>query len=181
MLKKYVIRLSEREREQLLELTQSGKAAAKKHTHARLLLKADCAEGRPGWSDERIREALDTSTATVARVRQLFVEQGLPAALERKSLQRPRRRRLDGVQEAHLIALACREPPRGHDHWTLRLLADKMVALEYVDELSYETVRRTLKKRTQALAEETVVHPAESERRVCLAHGRGARPIPTTL
>lgn len=143
--KKYTVRLRPAERDELLELTNTGQAAARKLTHARILLKADCAQGE-GWTDEVIHAALDVSTATVARIRRLYVEGGLPAALERKPLRRHRPRRLDGAQEAHLIALACSEPPVGHEHWTLRLLAERMVVLEYTDELSHETVRTTLKK-----------------------------------
>ncbi len=143
MLKKYVVRLKDTEREQLLELINSGQAAARKLAHARILLKADDVEG---WSDEAIHEALDVSLATIARVRKAYVEGGLAAAIERKPLRRHRPRRLDGGQEAHLIALACSEVPAGYEHWTMRLLAAKMVALEYVEELSHETVRTTLKK-----------------------------------
>ncbi len=143
LLKKYVVQLKDTERTHLLDLINSGQAAARKLTHARILLKAD---GVEGWSDEAIHEALDVSLATIARVRKAFVEGGLAAALERQPLRRHRPRRLDGVQEAHLIALACSEVPDGYEHWTLRLLAEKMVALEYVEELSHETVRTTLKK-----------------------------------
>jgi hypothetical protein len=146
MLKKYVVRLKPEEREHLLELTQNGQAAAKTLAHARILLKADCAKDHVGWTDEAIREALDVSVAMIERVRCTYVRQGLDTAIKRRSRTRQRARRLDGVQEAHLIALACSEPPTGHEHWALRLLADKMVALEYVEELSHETVRRTLKK-----------------------------------
>jgi transposase len=114
--------------------------------HARILLKADCAEEQVGWTDEAISEALDVSVATIERVRGTYVRQGLDMALKRKSRTRQRTRRLDGVQEAHLIALACGAPPDGQDHWTLRLLADRMVELRYADSLSHETVRTTLKK-----------------------------------
>ncbi len=116
MPKKYIVRLKPEEREQLLELTQNGKAAAKTLTHARILLKADCAETRQGWTDEAIREAFDVRVATVERVRRTYVCQGFDAAIQRKSRKRQRTRRLDGIQEAHLIALACSEPPAGHEH-----------------------------------------------------------------
>jgi transposase len=112
-------------------------------THARILLKAD---ERTGWTDEAIHQAFEVSIATIERVRHRYVLHGLEAAVHRKKLSRPRPRRLDGTHEAHLIALACSQPPTGHGHWTMRLLAEKMVRLEYVEDVSYETVRRTLKK-----------------------------------
>jgi transposase len=122
------------------------------------------AAGGPGWNDEAIVEALEVGRATVERVRKEFVEEGLEAALERRKPRRQYRRKLDGDGEAHLIALACQEPPEGHRRWTLQLLADRMVQLEYVDEISYQTVRRTLKKRrTQA-----VVHSSQGQCRVRL-------------
>lgn len=146
MPKKYVVKLKRDERKQLLKLVRDGTGSAKVLTHARILLKADCAQGQPGWTDETIRDALDVSVATVERIRQRYVRHGLDAAVKRHARSRERARRLNGKQEAHLIALACSKPPTGHEHWTLRLLADRMVGLEYVDELSHETVRRTLKK-----------------------------------
>jgi transposase len=139
--------LTAEERQQLADLTASGKAAAKKLTHARILLKADAADGGPAWADDRIAQALDVSVATVERVRQRFVEQGLEAALVRKKQDHPSRApRLDGTAEARLIALACSAPPRGRKAWTLRLLADRLVELEVVGSVSYETVRQVLKK-----------------------------------
>jgi transposase len=146
MHKKYIVKLKPEERAELLELTQNGQAAAKTLTHARVLLKANATESQPGWTDQAIGDALDVSVATIERVRRLYVQQGLDAALKRKSRTQHRSRRLDGNQEAHLIALTCSEPPTGHSRWTLRLLADRMVKLEYAEELSHETVRRTLKK-----------------------------------
>jgi transposase len=128
-----------------------GKAAARKLTHARILLKADVAGGGPGWNDERIAEGLEVGCATVERVRKEFVEEGLDAALERRRPRRLYLRKLDGEGEAHLVALACQKPPEGRSRWTLQLLADRMVQLEYVDEISYQTVRRTLKKTRSSL------------------------------
>jgi len=144
MPKKYIVRLSEEERVELEKLIGSGKGAARKINHARILLKAD-ADGA-NWTDEKIRDALDTSFSTILRVREGFVEEGLEAALNRKRPGKTLERKLDGVQEAHLIAVACSPAPEGRKRWTLRLLADKMVELAYVDTLSYETVRQTLKK-----------------------------------
>jgi len=131
----------------LHELISAGKASAKKLAHARILLKADTAPHGPAWPDARIAEAAEVSVATVERIRQRFVEQGFEAALVRKKQDRPsRERKLDGAAEARLIALACSRPPQGRDHWTMRLLADKLVELEVVEAISDETVRRTLKK-----------------------------------
>jgi len=114
--------------------------------HARILLKADVGAGGPGWDDARIAEAVECGTSTVYRVRQAFVERGLDAALLRKKPTGRQFRKLDGAQEAQLIALACGAPPEGRVHWTLRLLADRLVALEVVDTISPECVRMTLKK-----------------------------------
>jgi transposase len=144
--KKYIVRLSEEERAGLGELVRKGKAAARKLTHGRILLKADVSSGGPGWQDEEISTALEVSTGTVQRIRQLFVEAGLEAALNPRPASQPRPWKLDGVGEAQLIALACSEPPAGQARWTLRLLAEQMVELAYVDTLSYETVRQVLKK-----------------------------------
>jgi len=146
MKKKYIVTVTEEERRRLQEMLSRGKAAARKLMHARILLKADAAAGGPGWNDETIAEALEIGRATVERVRKAFVEEGLQAALERRKPRRQYRRKLDGDGEAHLVALACQEPPEGRSRWTLRLLADRMVQLEYVDQISYQTVRRTLKK-----------------------------------
>jgi transposase len=146
MNKKYRVLLTDEERNHLEKLVRKGKAHARKLLYARILLKAD--EGGPAssWTDERIAEALEVSVATVARERRRFCEEGLEVALLPKKPGRPRRRVLDGRAEAHLIALACSNPPEGREHWPLRLLADRMVELGYVESLCYETVRRTLKK-----------------------------------
>ncbi len=144
-MKRYVVTLESEERELLQQLIHKGKAAARKLTHARILLRADSAKGQSGWTDEQISQALDVHPATVANIRRRFVEEGLDAALNpRPGGHRPRK--LDGEAEAHLIALICSQPPEGHQGWTLRLLADRMVELNYVDDVSHETVRQTLKK-----------------------------------
>ena len=145
-MKKYVVTLELEERELLQQLIRKGKAAARKLTRARILLKADSSEGQPGWTDEQIAQALDIHCSTVANVRRRLVEQGWEAALNRRPPTRQYERKLDGDAEAHLIALVCGEPPQGHERWTLRLLADRMVELGYVDAVSHETVRQTLKK-----------------------------------
>jgi len=151
MKKKYIVTLAEDERKVLEGMLSRGKAAARKLMHARILLKADAASGGPDWHDDRIAEALEVGRATVERVRKQFVEEGLDAALERRTPRRRYRRKLDGDGEAHLVALACQEPPEGRSRWTLQLLADRMVELEYVDQISYQTVRRTLKKTNSSL------------------------------
>jgi hypothetical protein len=145
MNKKYTVRLTDNERQALLQLTKTGKAAAYKIKHAHILLQVD-ANG-PNWSDEHVANALHCHGNTVRNVRQRFVEQGLEAAMVRKKQVNPSRQRLlDGAQEAHLIALRCSQPPAGQAKWTLQLLADKLVALDVVATISYETVRQTLKK-----------------------------------
>jgi transposase len=146
MAKRYRVTLTQPERQELQQLISRGKADARKLTHARILLQADEAEGGPRRTDEQIASALDTSTRTVERVRERFVEQGIEAALLPRPGRRVYARKLDGRQEAKLIALACGKPPAGKRRWTLRLLADEMVELEVVDSLSHETVRQTLKK-----------------------------------
>ena len=146
-MKKYVVTLTAEERGQLQALIRAGKASALKLARARIVLKADQAKGGPNWPDERIAEALDVGLATVARVRQRFVEFGVVAALERRKQARPSRvRALDGRAEAKLIALACSAPPDGRPAWTLQLLADRLVELHVVDAVSDETIRRVLKK-----------------------------------
>jgi hypothetical protein len=143
-LTKYAVRLAEAERARLRTLVGSGAAPARMLTRARVLLKADQGEGGAAWADAAIAGALDVHTATVARVRRQFVEQGLEAALERKRPDRVYERALDGAAEAHLVALACSAPPAGRERWTLRLLAGELVRLEVVEAVSHETVRRTL-------------------------------------
>jgi transposase len=145
MNKKYIVTLNQDERQLLEKLISNGKGAAGKLLRARILLKADASGGGPGWTDERIQEALDVGRLTICRVRQTFVEEGFEAALSRRRHRRYRPRRLDGDQEAHLIALACSSPPVGRRRWTLRLLADKMVELGHSQRVSPETLRQTLK------------------------------------
>lgn len=145
MVKKYVIALSQEEQQWLEQFTTTGKHAAYQMNHARILLKADRNQDGGSWCDVAIQAAFDVSLRTIERVRQRFVEEGLAAGLK----QRPgagRKRQMQGEQETHLIALRCSEPPQGQARWTLRLLADQMMALGYVESISHETVRQTLKK-----------------------------------
>jgi Homeodomain-like domain len=143
---KYAVYLTEAERAQLRTLVGSGVAAARLLTRARVLLKADQGEGGAAWADAAIAGALDIHPTTVARIRRQFVDQGLETALERKRPDRVYARTFDGKAEAHLVALACSQPPGGRERWTLRLLADALVRLEVVETVSYETVRRTLQQ-----------------------------------
>ena len=144
---KFKVTLTPDERLRLRTLIASGTAAASKLVHARVLLKADAADGGPAWPDDAIAEAVEVHPDTVARVRQRFVEAGLDAALVRKPQARPGRTRvLDGRAEAKLVVLACSAPPDGRAVWTMQLPADKLVALEVVAAISDETVRRTPKK-----------------------------------
>ena len=142
MSKKYIVSLSAEERQSLKQLTLKGKAPAYKINHARILLKADTNQQDGGGVDEAISKALDVSIPTIERVRRLFVEQGIEAALNRQP-PRNTKPRIDGEQEAHLIALTCSQPPEGQARWTLRLLAERMVELDYVESISYETILRT--------------------------------------
>jgi transposase len=146
MKKKYPVILSDTERVQLKNLIAAGTAPARKLTHARILLKADQSPEGPAWVDEQVAEAVEVSQPTVSRVRKQYFEEGMEAALDRRPPNREYHRKLDGEQEARLVALACSEPPEGQARWSLRLLADRMVELEVVEEISYQTVRRTLKK-----------------------------------
>ncbi len=145
-MKVYRVRLAPQERAHLEELLSKGKAAARTLTHARILLKADEGEAGPHLSDEAIAEALDVNRSTVERVRIRCVEEGFEAALRPRPSRQVHPRKLDGAQEAHLVAVACSPAPNGRARWSLRLLADKLVELEIVEAISYETVRQTLKK-----------------------------------
>lgn len=146
MKKKYPVILSDTERDDLKRLIAAGSAPARKLTHARILLKADESPKGASWVDEAVADAVEVSQPTVCRVRKQYFEEGLEAALNRRPPKREYRRKLDGEQEARLIALACSQPPEGQTRWSLRLLADKMMELEIVEDVSYQTVRRTLKK-----------------------------------
>jgi len=164
MAKKYGVTLTSEERASLLGLISVGQGSARKLNHARILLKADQGPAGPGWTDEQISNAFEVSLSTIERVRERYVLEGLTVALNRRPSSNPRSSKVDGEQEAHLVALTCAQPPAGRKRWTMRLLAEKMVELEYLDTVSHETVRQVLKKRTQALAEGAVVHSPSAER-----------------
>jgi transposase len=147
--KRYNVCLTNEEREQLIQLISRGKAAAKKLTHAHILLKADeSPQWGPAWKDERIAEALNIEVTTVRRVRKALVDDGFERALNHKKPSRTRPRKFDDDTEAHLLAVARSEAPAGHARWSLRLLADKLVELKHFESVSHETVRQILKKTT---------------------------------
>ena len=147
MEKKHLVKLTEGERAYLAEYISSGEGKARSLARARILLKADEGPLGPGRSDAEVAEAVEVSVPTVERARRDFAERGLAAALHRRAApERPGKRILDGEKEARLIATACSAPPEGRKRWTLRLLADKLVELEVVAAVSYETVRQILKK-----------------------------------
>jgi hypothetical protein len=146
MNKKYIVKLTEQERQTLEALVNRGRVAVQKLKRAWILLQADAGEAGPSWSDEQIQQAYDVGLMTIHRVRQTLVEGGIPAVLAPRRQSRPRQRQLDGDQEAHLIALACSKAPAGRRRWTLRMLASKMVELGHTDRVCPETVRQTLKK-----------------------------------
>lgn len=146
-MKKYIVRLSLEERRTLTKMITSGRGPARLFTRAHILLKADQGEAGPGWPDARISEALEVTVQTVELVRKQLVEEGFEAVLARRPYtQKVSRKKIDGEVEAHLIALACSAPPAGRERWSLRLLADTVVELGYVDSLSHEAVRQALKK-----------------------------------
>jgi transposase len=149
---KDIVKLDTDQRGSLEHLIRSGQAPARKLLHARILLKADSGEGGPNWPDTQISEALEVSVPTIWRVRRRFVEQGLDDALNRRPQpERPSKRILDGEKEAHLIALTCGEKPEGEGRWSLRLLAERLLKVGEVDEVSHETVRQVLKKTNSSL------------------------------
>jgi transposase len=151
MQKLYTFVLTDEERQELKQLLKSGKAAAQKLTRARIILKAEAKPTGPGYSDIAIAEALDVGRVTVERLRKRVYEDGSLAALTPRLTTRVYDKLMDGEAEAHLIALACSEAPEGYGRWSLRLLANRMVALEYMPHVSHEAVRRTLKKTNLSL------------------------------
>ncbi len=146
-MKRYVVRLAESERRRLRELVSTGKGAAYRFRHANILLQADESRAGPGWADSRISEGLGVSVRAIEYLRERFVKEGLEAALQRKKRETPPvPAKFDGRKEARLLAVACSQPPKGYERWSLRLLADRVVELKIVDAVSHETVRRILQK-----------------------------------
>jgi len=151
MKQKYNVKLTETERSQLKEMITSGEASARQIRRAYILLKSDCSDEGPNWNYQAICDAYDVSSLTVYNIRKNYVEGGLKRAIMRKKPDREYKHRLDGEGEAHLIALACSEPPDGYESWSLRLLQDRMIGLEIVENISHETIRQTLKKTSSNL------------------------------
>jgi len=147
MRKLYIVRLNEEEREYLEGIIKKGKAAAYKRLNAQILLKADIGPAGAGWTDQKIAEAFDVSVRKIERLRKRLCTFGLQSVLDKAS-GRSQKRKIDGSNEAHLVALCCSAAPKGRVRWTLKLLAEKFVELEYVDidSVSHETVRKVLKK-----------------------------------
>ena len=172
-MKKYIVRLEAEERLQLDQIVHTGKRAAYVVRHANILLAVDESEAGKKMSDEQAAHAYGVSVRSIEHLRQRLVEEGLEAALGRKKQTSPSVERIfDGEKEAKLIAVACGPKPEGRTRWTLELLADRMVALKIVEACSAKTVGRVLKKRTQTLAAEDVVHSAGVRRRVRVRHGK---------
>jgi transposase len=151
MRKKYVVCLSQVERETLEQLVKTGNTSARTLTRAWILLKSNTHQEAPNWSYKQICQAYNVSEVTVYQVRKSYIENGLEKTINRKKPEREYEHRLDGEAEAHLIALACSEAPDGQGRWTLRLLQHNMIKLEYVEDVSHETIRTTLKKTNLSL------------------------------
>lgn len=143
---KYKVTLTKEEREQLTAVISKGSHKAQQYRTAYILLNCDESTAGEKVINEDISRVLKVSMRMIDRVKQRFVEEGFEAILERKAAVKTKTRKVDGEAEAHLIALSCGKPPDGYSKWSLRLLADKMVELKYVDEISYETIRKVLKK-----------------------------------
>ncbi len=147
----YIVELTSEERSRLKDIIKAERMAAHKRRHARILLKADHGPDGPAWKDADIANAFDCTIKSVERLRKRLVERGLDGAMEHGNRGSYRPKKLDGVAEAHLIAIACSSAPEGRNHWTVRLLANKMVSLGIVDSCSKSTVHNTLKKMNLSL------------------------------
>lgn len=172
---KYRLSPTPEERGELNAIVKKGRHSSRKVLNALILLNCDeQAPMRRMLKEQQIAEVLNISTMKLYRVKQCFVEEGLEIALNGRKGQRAYEKKADDEFEAQLVALSCSTPPPGHECWSLRLLADKMVELQYIDSVSYETVRRVLKKRTQALEKNWVGNPTAGQRRVCSTNGTGS-------
>ena len=181
-MKKYKVTLTKDEREDLNEIASKGSHRAQKVLNALILL--NCDEGsfqEQRSTNEVISQVLNLSMKKIDRVKKRFVEEGLEAALEGRRGDRVYERKADGDVEAHLVALSCTEPPEGFARWSLRLLADRAVELGFVDSLSYETVRRVLKKRNPTLEDARMGDSAGAKRGVCRRHGTCPRLLQASL
>ena len=178
MRKRYVVRLSLEERDQLEGLVNRGREAAYRRRHAQVLLLVDEGEHGPSLIDREAAERVGCTRRTVEQIRERCVCEGVPSALERRPRRRERTRVLDGDGEARLVSLACSEPPPGQARWTLQMLRDRLVELKVVESISTEAVRQVLKKHHQTLAERDVVHSRTGKRGVRLPDGRGVGGLP---
>jgi hypothetical protein len=173
---RYPVKLSEQQRKLLEAMAHMSTIPAKHYVGSHVLLMSDQSQDQPEATDGQIAEALAISRRTVIRIKQRFVQENLEVALTGSfPRERPERRCLDGKGEAQLIHLACSQAPDGRQRWTLELLADQMVQLDYVEHISPETVRQALKKRAEALAQKILVFSQGSRRELCLSHGRCTR------
>jgi len=150
-MKQYVVELTSEERSQLQQIVAKGNTTGYRIKYAHILLKADQSKGCPGWSDPKIAEAFGCNLSTVYRLRKRLVENGFDAVLQHGNTGKRKQRKLDGKAEAYLIALACSQPPEGRQRWTVRLLANELVALGIVDSCGKTTVHETLKKMNSSL------------------------------
>jgi len=144
--KKYFVKLTNKKRQHLEKLISSGITPARTINREHILLKTDCSPDGPNWTYAQISEAFNVTDATISKICKRFVESGFETALYRKKPDREYKRRLDGEAEAHLIAMVCSQPPARYKQWSLRLIRDRFVELDYVDTISHETIRSTLKK-----------------------------------
>ncbi len=164
-MRKFKVTLDRDERDSLVAITQKGNHQSRKVLNALILLSCDQGEFQDRWmKNEDIAAVLKSSMRKIDRVKKRFVEEGLDVALNGRKGQRVYQKKADGDFEAHLVALSCGKPPEGFSQWSLRLLAERVVELNYIDNISYETVRRVLKKRSQTLAKERVGHSARARR-----------------
>ena len=174
MKKRYVVKLTSVERDQLEGLINRGREAAYRRRHAQVLLLVDEGAHGPALFDKDAAERTGFTRRTVEQIRERCVTEGLSSALERKKRSRNRTRKLDGEGEARLISLACSDAPAGYARWTLQMLADKLIELNVVDAISHECVRQVLKKHHQTLAEAHVVYTGRGERPLRLPDGKRA-------
>ena|SRR5438552_9526498 len=158
------IELTQEQRGELEQMVKKGTAPVRKIQHAQVLLKIDSSKEGANWSDSQVREAFGVSPATVWRIRKRFLAQGMDDALKRRPQpERPKKRKLDGEQEAHLVALACTTAPVGQQRWSIRLLRKTAVELEIVEQVGRETVRLILKKRAETLVKEAILYSTRSQ------------------
>jgi transposase len=169
---KLFIALSSEERQQLETLARSGRRSIREKIRARILLLADSNREDGGLTDTVIARQIGCALLTVAKVRQRCEERGALSSISHKRQEKRKPRALDGEQEARLVTLCCSAPPQGRKRWTLKMLKQRLIELEVVESIGCETIRRTLKKRTQAVAEERLVYPARTKCCLCLRDGR---------